>query len=178
VAATLLWLHLYNPQGGPVNGLLTAMGFHSFENFPWLSQQHLYWALVPMSIRAACGFNLILFLAAMQGIPAELYEAADLDGATPWQQFWSVTLPMIWSAVSVSVVFMVIGGMKAFEVIWLLTNQQPVTKVHVVGTVMIQELFWEFHIGQATAIAVVLFLIVFVGTAATLKLMNKAVDEG
>jgi raffinose/stachyose/melibiose transport system permease protein len=132
-----------------------------------------------MSVWAACGFNMILFLAAMQGIPQELYEAADLDGATPWQQFWKVTLPMIWSAVSVSVVFLVIGGMKAFEVIWLLTNQQPVTNVHVVGTVMIQELFWEFHIGQASAIAVVLFLIVFVGTAATLKLMNrKAVDVG
>lgn len=179
VAATLMWLHLYNPQGGPVNGLLTALGFHSFDNFPWLSQQHLYWALVPMSVWAACGFNMILFLAAMQGIPQELYEAAELDGATPWQQFWTVTLPMIWSAVSVSVVFLVIGGMKAFEVIWLLTNQQPVTNVHVVGTVMIQELFWEFHIGQASAIAVVLFLIVFVGTAATLKLMNRrAVDVG
>jgi ABC-type sugar transport system permease subunit len=102
-----------------------------------------------------------------------------LDGATPWQQFWTVTLPMIWSSVSVSVVFMVIGGMKAFEAVWLLTNQQPVSNVHVVGTLMIQELFWEFHIGQATAIAVVLFLIVFVGTAATLKLMNRrAVEMG
>lgn len=214
VAATLLWLHLYNPQGGPVNGLLSPileplgpyvthageaissdwggagkwLGVHlinlgdwmiHIRNFPWLSQQHLYWALVPMSVWAACGFNMILFLAAMQGIPQELYEAADLDGATPWQQFWTVTLPMIWSAVSVSVVFMVVGGMKAFEAIWLLTNQQPVTNVHVVGTVMVQELFWEFHIGQATAIAVVLFLIVFVGTAATLKLMNRrAVDVG
>jgi len=179
VAATLMWLHLYNPRGGPVNGLLTAIGFARFDGFPWLSQQHLYWALVPMSVWAACGFNMILFLAAMQGIPAELYEAADLDGATPWQQFWRVTLPMIWSSVSVSVVFLVIGGMKAFESIWLLTNQQPVSNVHVVGTLMIQDLFTEFRIGQATAIAVVLFLIVFVGTAATLKLMNRrAVDVG
>ena len=177
VAATLLWLHLYNPQGGPVNALLTAVGVAKAEGFPWLSQQHLYWALVPMSVWGACGFNMVLFLAAMQGIPGELYEAADLDGATPWQQFWTVTLPMIWSSVSVSVVFMVIGGMKAFEVIWLLTNQQPVSNVHVVGTLMIQELFWEFHIGQATAIAVVLFLIVFVGTAATLKLMNRRAIE-
>ncbi|HZZ42884.1 MAG TPA: extracellular solute-binding protein [Tepidisphaeraceae bacterium] len=173
VAATLLWLHLYNPQGGPVNAFLSLIGFHRFDGFPWLSQQNLYWALVPMSVWAACGFNMILFLAAMQGIPDELYEAADLDGASPWQQFWTLTLPMIWSAVSVSVVFLIIGGMKAFEVIWLLTNQQPGTNVQVVGTVMIQELFWKFHIGQASAIAVILFLIVFIGTAATLKLMNQ-----
>jgi raffinose/stachyose/melibiose transport system permease protein len=179
VAATLIWLHLYNPRGGPVNGLLTAIGFHGFEGFPWLSQQYLYWALIPMSVWAACGFNMLLFLAAMQGIPAELYEAAELDGASPWQQFWTITLPSIWSSVSVSVVFLVIGGMKAFEVIWLLTNQQPTTKVQVVGTVMIQELFWQFHVGQATAIAVVLFLIVFIGTAATLKLMGRrAVEVG
>jgi ABC-type sugar transport system permease subunit len=79
----------------------------------------------------------------------------------------------------VSVVFMVIGGMKAFEVIWLLTNQQPTTANHVVGTVMIQTLFWEFNVGQATAIAVVLFAITFVGTAGTLKLMNRrAVEVG
>ena len=96
VAATLVWLHLYNPRGGPVNALLVAMGFSGFEGFPWLSQQNLYWALVPMSIWAACGFNMLLFLAAMQSIPGELYEAADLDGATPWQQFWTVTLPSIW----------------------------------------------------------------------------------
>ena len=76
-----------------------------------------------------------------------------------------------------SVVLLVIGGMKAFEVIWLLTNQQPTTNVQVVGTMMIQELFWRFHIGQATAIAVILFLIVFIGTAATLKLMGRRTAE-
>lgn len=179
VAATLLWLHLYNPQGGPVNAFLVAVGFDGYANFPWLSQENLYTALVPMSVWGACGFNVILFLAAMQGIPQELYEAADLDGATPWQQFWAVTLPQIWSAVSVSVVFMVIGGMKAFEAIWLLTNQQPSTGVHVIGTMMVQKMFGEFKIGEATAIAVMLFLMVFVGTAATLKLMNRrAVDVG
>jgi raffinose/stachyose/melibiose transport system permease protein len=177
VAATLVWLHLYSPRGGPVNGVLVAAGLSGFKGFPWLSQQHLYWALIPMSVWAACGFNMLLFLAAMQSIPAEMYEAADLDGATPWQQFWTVTLPSIWPSVSVSVVLLVIGGMKAFEVIWLLTNQQPTTNVQVVGTLMIQELFWKFHVGQATAIAVMLFLIVFVGTAATLKMMGRRAAE-
>lgn len=177
VAATLMWMHLYNPQGGPVNALLTGMGFSRFDHFAWLSQDHLYWALVPMGVWAGSGFNMILFLAAMQGIPADLYEAADLDGASQWRQFWTITLPMIWSAVSVSVVFMIIGGMKAFEVIWLLTNQQPKSGNHVIGTEMVQAMFQEFRIGEATAIAVVLFLMVFVGTAATLKLMNRNAME-
>ena len=75
-----------------------------------------------MSIWGACGFNMILFLAAMESIPQSMYEAAEIDGALAWRQFIGITLPLIWEGLSISVVFMVIGGMKAFEGIWLLTN--------------------------------------------------------
>jgi len=68
---------------------------------------------------------------------------------------------------------MVIAGMKAFEVIWLLTNQRPTTDQHVIGTQMMQSMFTEFRVGQATAIAVVLFLLVFFGSAATLRLLKR-----
>ena len=191
VAATLLWMHLYNPQGGPVNSVLTTLGkifsvlgiellahwFHGFEGFAWLAQDNLYWALVPMSIWGACGFNMILFLAAMESIPQSMYEAADIDGASVWRQFWSITLPLIWEILSISIVFMVIGGMKAFEVIWLLTNQAPVTENHVIGTRMVQAMFQEFKVGEATAIAVLLFLMVFFGTVTTLRLMKRETVE-
>ena len=133
----------------------------------------VYTALVPMSIWGACGFNMLLFLAAMESIPQSLYEAADLDGASAFRQFWTITLPLIWDVLSIAIVFMVIGGMKAFEVIWLFTNQRPVTEVHVVGTLMVQDMFTEYKVGEATAIAVLLFLMVFFGTAATLRLMRR-----
>ena len=177
VAATLLWMHLYNPQGGPVNRVLTALGLDSFEGYAWLAQDHLYWALVPMSIWGAAGFNMILFLAAMESIPQSMYEAADIDGASAWRQFWSITLPLIWEVLSISIVFMIIGGMKAFEVIWLLTNQAPTTDNHVIGTRMVQSMFTEFKVGEATAIAVLLFLMVFFGTTATLRLMKREAVE-
>ena len=177
VAATLLWMHLYNPQGGPVNTVLTALGFDGFTGFAWLAQDNLYWALIPMSIWAAAGFNMILFLAAMESIPGSMYEAADLDGASAWRQFWSITIPLIWEVLSISIVFMIIGGMKAFEVIWLLTNQRPTTDNHVIGTRMVQAMFTEFKVGEATAIAVVLFLIVFFGTTATLRAMKREAVE-
>jgi len=140
-------------------------------------KQNLYWALVPMSIWAAAGFNMLLFLAAMESIPPTVYEAADIDGASPWLQFWTITLPLIWEVLSISIVFMIIGGMKAFEVIWLLTNQRPVTENHVIGTRMVQAMFKEFHVGEATAIAVILFLIVFFGTTVTLRLMRRETVE-
>jgi len=186
VAASLLWMHMYNPQGGVINGLLVGLGqglshlgieslgawFEGFEGFAWLSAEHLYTALVPMSVWGACGFNVLLFLAAMERIPRSLYEAAELDGASAWQQFRHITLPLIRDVLSIALVFLVIGGMKAFEAIWLLTNQGPTTEQHVIGTRMVQTMFVEFRVGEATAIAVMLFLMVFFGSATTLRLMR------
>jgi ABC-type sugar transport system permease subunit/ABC-type glycerol-3-phosphate transport system substrate-binding protein len=214
VAATLLWLQVYNPQGGLANGFLanlgapltmlghliahgshwlsmhsapdwlshtvqwTAVRFHnggehislrSFNGYTWLEPKHLNWALIPISIWGACGFNMILYLAAMESIPESYYEAATIDGASPWRQFWTITLPLIREILAISVVFLVIGGMKAFEIIWLLTNQQTGTENHVIATRMVQTMFQEFKVGEAAAIAVLLFLMVFVGSAATLR---------
>ena len=177
VAATLLWMHLYNPQGGPINTVLVALGLEGFAGFAWLAQDNLYWALIPMSIWGAAGFNMVLFLAAMESIPQSMYEAADIDGASAWRQFWSITVPLIWEVLSIAIVFMIIGGMKAFEVIWLLTNQRPTTDNHVIGTRMVQAMFTEFKVGEATAIAVLLFLIVFFGTTATLRAMKREAVE-
>ncbi|MCK4962538.1 MAG: sugar ABC transporter permease, partial [Anaerolineales bacterium] len=191
VAITLLWMHMYNPQGGVVNTALLGLGralsgigleglgtyLQGFASFAWLAQDHLYWALVPMSIWGACGFNMILFLAAMESIPQSLYEAAEIDGASTWRQFHSITLPLIWPALSIAVVFMIIGGMKTFEVIWLLTNQQPTTATHVIGTLMIRSMFIDFKVGQAAAIAVLLFLMVLFGSAVTLRIMKRETVE-
>jgi raffinose/stachyose/melibiose transport system permease protein len=126
-----------------------------------------------MSIWGACGFNMVLYLAAMENVPESLYESATIDGASPWRQFWSITVPLIWEVLAISVVFMVIGGMKAFDMIWLLTNQQPTTATHTISTRMVQTMFWEYKVGEATAIAVILFFMVFLGTAATLRVMRR-----
>ena len=177
VAATLLWLHLYNPQGGLVNELLAKIGIESFRHFTWLEPKHLYWAIIPISIWGTVGFNMVLYLAAMQGVDESYYEAATIDGATAWRQFWTITLPLIWDILVISIVFLVIGGMKAFDVIWLLSNQRPQTDAHTIATRMVQTMFTEFRVGEAAALAVLLFLMVFVGSAATMRgLQREAVE--
>ena len=88
IAITLLWMNAYDPQGGLINGALVGLGFTQFENYPWLSQEHLYWSLIPMAIWGACGFNMILYLAAMENVDTALYDAASIDGASTWQQFF------------------------------------------------------------------------------------------
>ena len=180
LAATLLWLNAYEPHGGLVNASLAGLGraFHSewlgsFENFPWLTPGHLYAALIPIYIWMACGFNLILFLAAMEGIDPQYYEAAQLDGASPLRQFRSITLPMIGEVIAISAVFLVIGGLNSFEMVWLLTSQEPATASHTLGTLLVTTMFREFDVGRATALAVILFALVFVGSAGALRLLSR-----
>ncbi len=177
IAITLLWMNAYDPQGGLVNGALVGLGFTQFENYPWLSQEHLYWSLIPIAIWGACGFNMILYLAAMENVDTALYDAASIDGATTWQQFFFITIPQIWEALTISAVFMVIGGLKTFEYIWLLTSQRPTSNSHVMTTYMVTTMLKEFKVGQATAIAVLLFVLVFFGAMVTLRLMKRETTE-
>lgn len=177
IAATLLWMSAYDPHGGLVNTALVKLGFEGFAGFAWLSQAHLYVALLPIYLWMACGFNLVLYLAAMEGIPADLYEAADLEGASPVRQFFTITLPLIWEVLVISAVFLVIGGLNAFEMIWLLTSQDPASGSHTLSTLMVSTMFQEFQIGRATAIAVVMFVLVLIGSAAVMRALKRDAVE-
>ncbi len=185
IAAALLWLNAYEPHGGLVNAALSGLGrwvgsesLAGFAGFPWLSPDHLYPALLPVYLWMACGFNLVLYLAAMQGVPDELYEAAEIEGASCLRQFFAITLPMIWEVIVISAVFLVIGGLNAFEMVWLLTQQDPVSGVHTLSTLMVSTMFKEFDVGRATAIAVVLFVLVLAGSAAVMRgLRREAVER-
>ena len=177
IAATLLWMSAYDPHGGLVNTALVKLGLGGFAGFAWLSQANLYAALLPIYLWMACGFNLVLYLAAMEGIPTDLYEAADLEGASPARQFFTITLPLIWDVLVVSAVFLVIGGLNAFEMIWLLTSQDPASGSHTLSTLMVSTMFQEFQIGRATAIAVVMFVLVIIGSAAVMRALKRDTVE-
>lgn len=184
IAATLLWLGAYESHGGLINAGLAGLGnltgidwLQGFDGYPWLSQDNLYVALIPIYIWMACGFNLVLYLAAMEGIDPQLYEAAELDGAPTWRQFFFITLPLIWEVVVISAVFLVIAGLNAFELIWLLTSQDPDSSTHTLGTLMVTSMFKEFQIGRATAIAVTLFVLVLAASAALMRGLKREAVE-
>ncbi len=180
IAATLIWLSAYQPHGGLVNTSLSAAGaalhwdwLRSFADYPWLSEDHLYGALLPIYVWMACGFNLILYLAAMEGIDPQLYEAAEIDGAPRWRQFFAITLPMIRDVLAISVVFLVIGGLNAFEMVWLLTSQDPSAPVNTLATLLVTTMFKDFDIGRAAALAVILFALVMAGSALVLRAFRR-----
>ncbi len=177
IAAALIWLAAYEPTSGFINAALVAAGLKGFAGYAWLAQANLYWSLVPIYLWMACGFNLVLYLAAMQGVPEELYEAAELDGASATRQFFTITVPLIREVLVVSAVFLVIGGLNAFELVWLLTAQDPAAGTHTLGTFMVGALFNEFQAGRASAIAVVLFGLVLVASLAVLRVTRQEAVE-
>ncbi|HTQ31123.1 MAG TPA: sugar ABC transporter permease, partial [Opitutaceae bacterium] len=184
IAATLLWMNAYEPHGGLVNAGLAGLGralgsrwLQSFADYPWLAPEHLYTALIPIYLWLACGFNLVLYLAAMEGIDPQLYEAAALDGVPVWRQFFTLTLPLIREMVAISIVFLVIGGLNAFEMIWLLTSQDPATPVNTLATLLVSTMFKDFAIGRAAAIAVVMFALVFAASAAVMRFFRPEAVE-
>lgn len=184
VAIAVLWGLLYSTLDfGAINAFLgliqrglAAVGIHWMEDalpYPFTDTRHLIYAIVPMMVWTAVGFYMILFLAAMQSIPEELYEAATLDGATGRQQFFGITLPLIREVFVVGVVFFIISSAKFFDAVWVMESQYPSRDSHVLATVLYQKIFTEYNIGYAAAVAVVLFALVFLATLITLRWSRK-----
>jgi ABC-type sugar transport system permease subunit len=173
VAISLLWTLIYSTgEVGLLNGALKAV-FHLKEPIPFTESSRLLWALVPMIVWSATGFYIVLFLAAMEEIPAEIYEAARLDGVTPTTGFFRITLPLMWDVLTTGIVFLVIGGLKVFDSIWVMENGRPSADTHTLATLMYAKVFEEYDIGYGTAIAVCLFALVMAATVLSLRLLRR-----
>jgi ABC-type sugar transport system permease subunit len=188
VAVSLLWVLLYSTTNfGVINGFLTYLNSHltawglpglPFDlPFPFAGSKYLIYSIVPMIIWMSTGFYMVLFLAAMENIPETFYEAAELDGASQTAQFFHITLPLIREVLTVGLVFLVIGCLKLFDAVWIMENQQPQKESHVLSTVLYQKVFTEYNVGYGSAVAVLLFIIVFLSTLLTLRLSRKEAIE-
>ena len=173
VAIALLWVLIYSTSAaGLLNNVLKEF-FHFKDAIPFTESSHLLWALVPMIVWSATGFYMVLFLAAMENIPESFYEAARLDGASNAKIFWSVTLPLMWDVLTTGIVFLIVGGLKVFDAIWVMENGRPSTSTHTLSTLMYAKVFEEYNIGYGTAIAVLLFLLVLAVTLVSRRLLQR-----
>lgn len=175
VAIALLWLLLYSAtEFGVINAALRQaerlFGADFGLPFPFLDSKYLMYSLVPMMVWTMTGFYMVLFLAAMEGIPETFYEVAKLEGATGLQQFRHITLPLIRDVVTVGAVFLLITSLKFFDPIWVIENQRPTKDAHVLTTMLYQKVFSEYDVGRGSAVAVFLFVLVFCATLASLRL--------
>ncbi|BAZ10363.1 binding-protein-dependent transport systems inner membrane component [Calothrix sp. NIES-4071] len=159
VAAGLGFRWLFQTDG-PVNGFLSNFGV---APIPWLGDT--FWAmpvLILLSIWKQLGFNMVVFLAGLQTIPPSRYEAAELDGANAWQQFWHVTLPGLRPTLIFVIITTVIFTLRSFEQVYVMTGGGPLNSTNLLVFYIYQEAFAQFDFGYAAAAATVLLAITLI----------------
>lgn len=173
VAIAVVWRYLYHPRYGFLNYLLGQFGLGPID---WLGDPD--WAMpaiILMAIWKNFGFNMIIFIAGLQSIPARLYEAAVIDGANAWRQFRHVTLPMLGPTFVFVTVITMIGYFQLFAEPYVMTQGGPANSTLSVALLMFQEGFRWWNLGYAAAVAFSLFLIILAGTLLQLGLRRGEV---
>lgn len=167
----VVWAWILNPVFGPVNKILKDLGF---DPPTWLGD--FTWALPTVGgigAWAAYGFCYVVFIAALQKIPRDLYEAARLDGANMWQEFTAVTLPGLRREIAVVLSINLINALRAFDVIKATTNGGPGEETQVMALYMINSAFGANQAGYGTAIAVLLSVITLTGSMLILRFFGE-----
>ena len=156
-----LWIKIYNPEYGALNMLLRSLGLDSWTRI-WLGDKNVAFGacLVPI-LWQYVGYHMLLMYAGIKGMPADLNEAAMLDGCTPAQVSWYITIPYIRPILRVSVIFAVTGSLKSFDMIYVLTNGGPNHATELPSTLMINLLFLRNRYGMGSTIAVMLIVLCF-----------------
>lgn len=173
VATAIMFSWLFDPYFGIVNLLLNKLGLPS-QGFFQNPSQALY-CIVVVTIWGWLGFAVVIFLAALQGIPRELLEAAEIDGATRWRAFWRVQFPLLGPTTLFLVVWLTINSLQLFDEIYVITKGGPLSATTVVVYYLFQQAFAFFQAGYATAIAYVVFVAILVLTVVQLLLGRKLV---
>lgn len=156
--AAMTFTFLFNANVGIVNILAVKMGL--IENaVSWLGNVgSAFWCVAFVAIWKGIPFQMIFILAALQGIPYEVYESAQIDGANKWKTFWHVTLPIIKEPLAIATVLNLIGILSCFNTIWLMTEGGPLYSTEIIYTYAYRESFINHNFGTGAAASVVLFL--------------------
>ena len=178
VAISMVWTFIYLPEHGLLDWTLSAMGLTQAAQTDWL--QSPVWAmpaLIFMSVWTGLGPRMVLFLAGLAGIPESLYEAAGVDGAGKWAQFRHVTVPLLLPTTVFILVTSSIGAFQIFTPVYMMTKGGPVRHTDVVGYHIYNAAWRQFHAGQASAQAYILFLLILAVTVVQFKIVNKRMEQ-
>jgi raffinose/stachyose/melibiose transport system permease protein len=155
----LLWQILYEPDVGLIDQLLAVLGLDGLAH-AWLGEEKTVLpAIVAVSQWQWVGYLTVLFIVAIRAIPRELYEAAEIDGATGWQKFRHVTVPGVRETTLLMTLITIFGAVKVFDIVWVMTAGGPNNASDVLGSYMYRSAFRDDRVGYASAIAVVMFVL-------------------
>lgn len=171
VAVAMVWGWILEPNYGLLRVFLRWFGLASPN---WLGDVH--WTLPAVMIVAVwsgLGYAMVIFLAGLAGVPVELYDAARVDGASAWQTFWKLTFPLLSPTTFFLVVTSIIGALKAFDIPAIMTDGGPLNSSNVYVLYLYQNAFKWFKTGYASALALVLFVVILAITAAQVRLSRR-----
>ena len=170
VAVAIVWRYLFHTQYGLLNWMLGGIGLKPID---WLGSPHwAMFAIIVMAVWKNFGYNMLIFVAGLQSVPDELYEAAELDGAGPWARFVHVTLPNLAPTFLFVGVMTMLGNFQLFAEPYVMTQGGPLRATTTIVMLMYEQGFRWWRMGLAAALAFVLFAIMLVGTAIQLRLQR------
>ena len=162
VVVAIVWTFLYNPQG-LINAFIAMLSFGNLGPYDWLKDTNLVFpAIMVLSIWQGVGFQMVIFLAGLQEIPGELYEAAEVDGANQLQQFFNITVPQLRNTIIFVVLATTILAFKLFDQVQVMTQGGPQNASMTTMVYVIQQGWGQLKVGYASAASVVFFIIVLI----------------
>jgi multiple sugar transport system permease protein len=174
IVVAFLWLWLYNADAGLINALLQLV---HLPGGLWLeSQSSALPALVVVATWGAAGSALLIYLAALQGVPASLYEAAEIDGSNLWQRIWHITLPTIRPIMLLMLVLQVIATMQVFTEPFTITGGGPDNATLTVLILIYRYTFQDAEFGEASALGVILFLVLAVFALVYMRMTSRQME--
>jgi raffinose/stachyose/melibiose transport system permease protein len=161
VVTGVIWNFIYRPQGGLINALVQMVAPGSEPSALLADPKTVLYALFIVITWKYFGYHMILYIAGLQNIPAEIEEAAAIDGCSRLQTLRYITLPLLGSTVRLSIYLSVLGSLQFFDLIWVMTTGGPVGASDTMATYLYKYGFQRFQLGYGSAVAVILFLICF-----------------
>ena len=174
VVISIVWVYLYNKDVGLMNGIVSALSFGKLGPFDWLgSEQSAMVAIVIMSAWQGMGLQMVIFLAGLQGIPGELYEAAGIDGANVWQKFRNVTIPSLRNTFVFIIIATTIAAFALFTQVNVMTSGGPNDATTTVMFHIIQAGFTNQDIAYGSAMSVVYFVVILIIALIQRRALNQ-----
>jgi ABC-type sugar transport system permease subunit len=168
-----IWKIIYNYNFGALSQILDKVGLSGLK-VDWLGDSDLsIYAIIFATVWKQSGYYMIIYLAALQGVPQELHEAAKIDGASPWQLFRHVTFPLLSGAVTVSVILSTISSLKIFDQIAIMTDGGPGFATETLTYIVYKVAFAEARQGFGTALALVLFALILIVAIIQIRVLRK-----
>ncbi len=169
VVRAQMWTWILEPRQGVLNAFLGAIGLGALAR-PWLADPSVVtYALIAVALWGQIAYAMVLFLAGLKHVPLELVEASSVDGATAWQRFRYVILPMLRPAMVITITISIIDSLRAFDIVFVMTRGGPFGSSNVLANYMYVQAFHNYRMGRGAAIAVIQFAITFVLIALYLR---------